>query len=78
MWLLYRRKEAEARQRLDDMVIQAWWTGLFGRWAMNKPDEYPMDVRDFLPSLAEERAEAKKRERESWTIDDCKRAVGLM
>jgi len=76
--LLYERREKLREERLDEIVLQAWWNGLFCRWAANNPDDYPMDVRDFLPSLAEERAEAKKRERESWTFDDCKRAVGLM
>lgn len=60
----------------DLIVLRAWWNGQFARLAFHA-EEYPKDARDFLPSLAEERARKTEEELESWTLEDCYAAVGL-
>lgn len=75
--LRYRRQERLIIENLDNQAVQAWWNGLFARVAYHG-EEYPQDVRDFLPSLAEERARKRREELDSWTVEDCYRAVGLM
>ena len=75
LWLRYERQRKLEERELDNMVIQAWWSGLFARAAF--AEEYPRDVEDFLPSLAEEQARKAREELESWTLQDCYDAVGL-
>jgi hypothetical protein len=76
LWLRYERQRKLEERQMDIMVVQAWWSGLFARAAFHA-EEYPRNVEDFLPSLAEERARRAREELESWTLADCYRAVGL-